>query len=386
MSHGLLYSALKSIKPLRTLVRRLRSIWERYRLDAWVLEGAERTSGERVRVMFVGQIENCNYVMRVVFGENSIAVQPRKIWNHSAWKLLETSKSAYGLIFIQTNKTIPNFTHGRACYVIPSWIAGELDVKQALESPRTSTSVKRDIRHIRSSRFEYRTTRDPFVFERFISDMYLPYIRQTHGEGAVVATLDDFKEEADKGAELLLVDHDSKSVAGVLLGLDNLERMDALVLGVLDGDQNLVKAGAIAAIYYFSLLHAQKRGYQKLFLGGARPFLNDGPFQYKKKWGLRITGRLSTMPDVRVLQPNPSFAAVQSFLRNNPFIFECDNKFRAAVFAGVDEVLNEESVERLRKAHDLPGIAGFTVFRLTSKMDPQIALSNSSPSVSETSL
>ena len=92
------------------------------------------------------------------------------------------------------------------------------------------------------------------------------------------------------------------------------------------------------------------------------------------------------MPDVWVLQADPSFAAVQSFLRNNPFIFECDNTFRAAVFAGVDEVLSEESIEHLRKAHDLPGIAGVTLFRFSSEMDPQIALSNSSPSVSETSL
>jgi hypothetical protein len=147
-----------------------------------------------------------------------------------------------------------------------------------------------------------------------------------------------------------------------------------------------VKAGALAAIYYFSLLFAENRGFSRLFLGGARPFLNDGPLQYKKKWGLRITGRLRTMPDVWVFRPHPASAAVRSFLRNNPFVFERDNAFRAAVFVGADEVLNEESIEHLRKAHGLPGIDGVTVFRLGSENDPQVTLTFFPSSISEPSL
>jgi len=386
MSHGILYNALKAVKPLRAMVRRLRSIWGRYRLNAWVLEGAERTGGEPIRVLFVGQVENCNYLARVVFADGSIAVRPRRIWKHRAWQLLAASDSVYGLIFIQTLEMPPDYAYRRECYAIPSWVAGELDVAHALLTPRTSTSVKRDVRHVRSSRFAYRTTHDPRAIERFFLDMYLPYIRRTHGDGAVVATLDEFKREADKGAELLLVDQDGKSVAGVLLGLDDPARMEALELGVLGADRGLVKAGALAAIYYFSLLFAANRGFSRLFLGGARPFLNDGPLQYKKKWGLRITGRLRTMPDVWVFRPYPASTAVQSFLRNNPFVFERDNACRAAVFVGADEVLSEESIEHLRKAHDLPGIAGITVFRLGYEMDPQVALTFASPCVSERSL
>jgi hypothetical protein len=386
MSHGILYNALKAVKPLRTLVRRLRRIWERYRLDAWVLEGAERTSGDPIRVLFVGQVENCNYLSRVVFGESPIAVKPRKIWKHRAWQLLAASDSAYGLIFIQTLDTPPDYAHRRDCYAIPSWVAGELDVAHALLTPRTSTSVKRDVRHVRSSRFAYRTTQDPHSIERFYSDMYLPYIQQTHCGGAVVATLDEFRREADKGAELLLVEQDGKSVAGVLLGLDDPARMEALELGVLGADRSLVKAGALAAIYYFSLLFAANGGYRRLFLGGARPFLNDGPLQYKKKWGLRLTGRLHTMPDVWIFRPYPASAAVQSYLHNNPFVFERDNTLRVAVFVGADEALSEVSIEHLRKAHGLPGITGVSVFRLGSEMDPQVALAYALPSVSEPSL
>jgi hypothetical protein len=92
------------------------------------------------------------------------------------------------------------------------------------------------------------------------------------------------------------------------------------------------------------------------------------------------------MPDVWIFRPYPASAAVQSFLRNNPFVFERDNAFRAAVFVGADEVLSEESIEHLCKAHDLPGITGVSVFRLGSEMDPQVALAYALPSVSEPSL
>jgi hypothetical protein len=375
MNHGILYNALKAIKPLRALVRRLRSLWQRYRQEAWVLEGAERSSGEPLRVLFVGQIENCNYLARVVFAEGSIATQRRMMWKHHAWRLLDLPDCAYGLIFIQTSITLSKHAQMHGCFVVPTWVAGELDVAHALESPCASTSVKRDIRHIRSSQFVYRTTRDPGAIDRFYTEMYLPYIQQTHGDGAFAATLDEFRHEADKGAELLLVEQDGKAVSGVLLGLGDPERMEALELGVLGADRNLVKAGALAAIYYFSLQHAANSGYQRLFLGGVRPFLNDGPMHYKKKWGVRLTGRLRTMPDAWIFRPHPRSAAARSFLLNNPFVFEKDDSLHAAVFVGENEVLGEEPVAHLRKTHSLPGVADITVFRLASEREPQAVLS-----------
>jgi hypothetical protein len=375
MNHGILYNALKAIKPLRALVRSLRSLWQRYRLEAWVLEGAERCSGEPIRVLVVGQVENCNYLARVVFADGSIAVQRQKMWKHHARSLLDVPDCPYGLIFIQTDKTLPEPAQVHDRFVVPTWIAGELDVIRALESPSASTSVKRDVRHIRSSRFQYRTTRDPGAIDRFFADMYLPYIQQTHGGGAFAASLDEFRQEAEKGAELLLVEQDGKAVAGVLLGLNDPERMEALELGVLDADRSLVKAGALAAIYYFSLLHAANRGFRRLFLGGARPFLNDGPLQYKKMWGVQLTGRLRTVPDAWIFRPHPHSAAARSFLLNNPFVFEKDDSFHAAVFVGEHEVLGEEPIARLRKSHSLPGIAGITVLRLASEREPQAALS-----------
>jgi len=366
MSHGTLYSTLKLIAPLREAVRWARRLLERFRWDVWIVTGEERSSGELITMFFSGQIENCNYITRLIFRESSIETRHKKMWSWNAFGVLDRAAVPYALIFIQVEQLTRSLAVRHRCFVIPSWIAGELDVARALESRRGNESVKTDLRNIKRNRFTYKVTRDHGEMERFYSTMYLPYVRQNHGSRAFVATLEELRREATKGAELLLVEQDGKTVAGVYLGIHDSERIDALELGVSGGDHGLVKMGALAAIYYYALVHAAEGRYARLFLGGARPFLNDGPLQYKKKWGLRITGRLRTLPDLLVFQPRLGSAAVKSFLKNNPFVYEELDMFRAAVFLDTDKQppLPEETIQQLRKAYCLPGLGGLSVFSI----------------------
>ena len=357
-------NALRAVKPLRALVRRLRGIWAAYRLDAWVLEGMERTSGEPIRVLYVGQIENCNYIARVVFAEGSGKPRRHPMWSWRVNALLKKAESIYGMIFLQQP---PGADIGRLrqpCFVLPSWLAGELDVATALASYRGNESVKTDLRNIRRNGFTYRVTRDPGDIERFYSEMYLPYVRQTHGQGAFVASRKELERESGSELVLLLIEQQGRCVAGVCLGTHDHERLDALELGVAGADRNLVRMGALASIYYYSLVYSAERKFSRLYLGGSRPFLHDGALQYKKKWGLSIVGRLPTLPDVIVFQPRLDAAAVQSFLVNNPFVYEDRGAFRAAVFVGARQSTSDKSFDELRKACCLRGLAGATVFRI----------------------
>ena len=364
MSHGILYNALKAVKPLRAMVRRLRSIWGRYRLNAWVLEGAERTGGEPIRVLFVGQVENCNYLARVVFGEGPVGRRLHRMWSGRVDSLLNESVSNYGMIFVQRKPGADAWLPGQPCFVLPGWLAGELNVAQGLASHRGNESVKTDLRNIRRNGFTYRITREPRDLEHFYSAMYLPYVQQTHGDRAFVATQDELGRESGDRLELLLVEHNGKPVAGVYLGIHDRERVDALELGVVGADRNLVRMGALAAIYYYALVYATEGNFPRLYLGGSRPFLHDGALQYKKKWGLYIVGRLHTLPDVFVFKPRLDNAAVRSFLLNNPFIYEERGAFRAAVFISGQQTSSEKSTDQIRKAYCLPGLAGATVFRI----------------------
>jgi len=357
-------NALRAVKPLRALVRRLRGVWATYRLDAWELEGAERTSGEAIRALYVGQIENCVFFAQVVFAAGSVERQRRRVWSWQVAALLNKPKMVYDMIFVQRQPGVDARHLRQPCFVLPSWIAGELSVTQALASHRGNKSVKSDLRNIRRSGFTYRTTCDSGELDRFLFEMYLPYVRQIRGDGAFVTTREELDREAGGAPELLLIEQHNRAVAGVCLGVHDQDRLDALELGVIGGDRDLVRKGALAAIYYFSLVYAAERKFSRLYLGGSRPFLRDGPFQYKKKWGLRIVGRLPTLPDVIVFRPRLSAVGVRSFLTNNPFVYEEGGAFRAAVFVDEREPTSDKSFDELRKAYCLRGLAGATLFRI----------------------
>jgi hypothetical protein len=358
------YRTLKAVKPLRAAVRHLRKVWRTLRPDAWVLEGVERTSGEFTRVLYVGQIENCVFVAQVVFAAGSVERRRRRMWSWQVSALLHKPKMVYDMIFVQRQPGVDARRLGQPCFVLPSWVAGELSVTQALASHRGNKSVKTDLRNIHRYGFTYRTTCDSRELDRFLSDMYLPYVRQTRGDGAFVATREELERTAGIELRLLLIEREGKDVAGVCLGVHDQDRLDALELGVVGADRDLVRKGALAAIYYFSLVYAAERKFSRLYLGGSRPFLRDGPFQYKKKWGLKIVGRLPTLPDVIIFRPRLSAVGVRCFLTNNPFVYEEGGEFRAAVFVDKQQSPFAESTDTVRKANCLPGLAGATVFRI----------------------
>lgn len=364
MSDGVLYNALKAIKPLRIAVRRARAVRERHFRDVWRLTGPERHSGEAIRVFCAGQREVCRYIEQLVFAPGSAQVRHGRMWSRRVPAMLTREHAPCGLTFVQVHDAVPPEAVRAGVFVLPSWLAGELDVAHALSCQRGNDSVRTDLRNIRRQGFTSRLTRDPGEIERFYHTMYLPYVRQRHGERGFIATLAELERESGHGVELLLIGHGGREVAGAILGTHDAQRLDALELGVLGGDRDLVRKGALAAIYYFALQLAAQRGHTRLFLGGSRPFLTDGALRYKSKWGLRITGRLPSMPDRLLLRPQLDDPGAASFLRNNPFVYEQpEGAFRIAVFVGAQESAARTPADWL-DGRELGGIAGVSTFRL----------------------
>ena len=353
---------LKAIGPLRKLVRLLKRTRDRYRISVWTLSGLEHVTQQPISVFYSGQIENCNYLARVVFGDGRYASAPRRMWIGSVMRLLTKPTSPYSLIFLQLDRLPSHLAATQRYFVIPSWAAGEIDVARALERCKTNASIKTDLRHIRRNGLTYRTTVDSDEIERFYATMYLPTVKQAHSDCAFVTTLEELKREAGS-LQLLLVEQNGDPIAGVCLGTRDRRRLDALELGVANGNRELLKLGALAATYYYTLLYASENAYPTVYLGGARAFLRDGPLQYKRKWGLSITGRLPSMPELFVFQPRLASPATAAFLVNNPFIYQDGDVFRGAVFLDGDSA-RDGDVAELPKTYGIGGLRGVSVFRI----------------------
>ena len=361
-----IYRTLRTIKPLRVAVRAMRKILERHYVVTWRLEGSERVSGHPLIVFFAGQLENKNYFADLAFDGSHTETTCRKMWVWSVFKLAKERRGDYGLVIIDVQVPWYRLLKKPDAFLIPCWIRGEVELAVASRQFKQSVSVKSDLSRIRQNNLHYMVTTNQQEFDRFYHRMYLPNVTRTYGDKAYPMTYVEMMKEVDH-CELLLVKKDADDVAGIVLVYDGAE-VRAWSLGVKDGDPGHVKAGALSALYYFSILHLISKGYRRLHLGATRPFLRDGVLRYKKKWGTRIVGR-----SLRwfVLNPMQNVIGVKAFLANNPFVFEDDSGLNGALFVGEGPLLSDDEIRKLETyCHEL-GIQSVKMFRFPEQHWPQ---------------
>lgn len=356
-AQGAIYRALRTIKPLRITVRAMRGTLGHHRVLTWRLEGNERVSGHPLTVFFAGQLENKNYIADLVFDGSLTETTCGKMWLWSVFKSAKERRGDYGLVIIDVQVPWYRLFKSPGAFLVPCWIRGEVVLATASARFKRNESVKSDLRKIRHNDLQYRVTKDRHEFDRFYHRMYLPYVTRTYGDRAYPMTYAEMMKELDH-CELLLVKEDADDVAGVILVYDGAE-VRAWSLGVEDGNPAHVKAGALAALYFFSMSHLISKGYQRLHLGATRAFLKDGVLQYKKKWGTRV---VSGSRRWFVLNPLRDIFGVKAFLANNPFIFESDSRLNGALFVGQGSSLSDDEVHKLEKdCHEL-GIQSVKIF------------------------
>jgi len=358
----MIYRLLRVITPLRAAVRAVRQVLGRHRVLTWRLEGSERVSGHPLTVFFAGQFENKNYIADLAFDGSHTETACRKMWLWNVFKLAKERSGDYALVIIDVQVPWYRLFKSPHAFLIPCWIRGEVDLAVASGQFKRSESVKSDLRKIRQNDLQYRVTRDEHEFDHFYHRMYLPYVTRTFGDRAYSMTYAEMMKELDH-CELLLVKDDADDVAGMILVYDGAE-VRAWSLGVKDGDPAYVKAGALAALYYFSMSHLINKGYQRLHLGATRAFLRDGVLLYKKKWGTRIVGSSRRW---FVLNPLRNIIGVKAFLANNPFVFESDGRLNGALFVGQGPSFADDEVHKLQKDCRELGIQSLKIFRLPEK-------------------
>jgi hypothetical protein len=355
--HGSIYRVLRAITPVRRAARAARGFLDRYRLPTWSLEGAERHSGQPLRIFFAGQLENKNYIARLAFGENHTEIECGGMWLWSAYRQAGNNRAGHDLAVVDSDTSLARRLKGSDAFLIPNWIRGEIDLAVAVQQIKRSESVKTDLRKIRQYGLCFEVTKEEREFERFYHDMYLPYANETYAGMMFLMPHEDLRKFMAQ-SELLWVKNGAEKVAGLMLRSDGVISR-AYVLGVKDGDPQYVKSGALGAAYYFAILHLTERGAQRLHLGGSRPFLRDGVLQYKKKWGIRIVDK---SPQFFVLTRTRNTRASLSFLANNPFFFETEDVLSGAIFNGRDLGIPDVAIHRWRKEFEDMGISHVQVF------------------------
>jgi hypothetical protein len=152
----------------------------------------------------------------------------------------------------------------------------------------------------------------------------------------------------------MVISHKGKEVCGVLF-----EQKDDMMMlryaGVLQGDIDLIKKGAFSAFYYFFMIYAKEQKMELVNFGGARPFFNDGLFQYKRKWGMKVEP-CDLVKEIFGLRIVSESGPLKQFLIHNPFI-GMNEKNELIGFVFVDKkTFNDAMNNQCEKRFQTPGV------------------------------
>ncbi|MCD6467511.1 MAG: GNAT family N-acetyltransferase [Methanomicrobia archaeon] len=267
------------------------------------------------------------------------------------------------IIFVKTDKLFAPLLRRKGFFILPEWIRMSLDISRPLNYiyDGFKKSAKEDIRKIKKYGYTYEFSTNLEKFEFFYHKIYLPYILRRHGKRTIESAVNyyEIRNLFERG-KLMLVKMGERYVSGLIFRTEG-DTAIALYTGVLSNPDYLSKAAG-SALYYFFIEWAKKQGFIKIKFGGARPFLNDGTFQYKKKWGMKISiSRM--MPGIFGLKIcNYESKATQSFLLHNPFLCIDKNRLKAMIFS--HRKISDEESQKLRKKYYAPGMSDFEIVHL----------------------
>jgi hypothetical protein len=194
----------------------------------------------------------------------------------------------YGLVVFCGTTTPPELA-GEVLHT-PAMVDLEMPVPAVLEGPlaRWSRSARADISKLRRDHFEYDVqTGDAWVHE-FHRRFHNPSMAERHGTEAYTASERDLRQGARaQGAEFLRIVRDGVWVGGIL-NRSTPEGYRLQRLGWRSGEQQLLKAGVVSAIYWSSIRRAAELGHGCVHFGQVPPYLEDGLMFFKGKWGARF--------------------------------------------------------------------------------------------------
>lgn len=330
MVHGVLYGALKRIKPLRAGVGRLRRIGERAWADVWVVSGNERRKGKPLTALIAGHLETKNYIADLLF-ERPYEERHERVWRSRLLRGASAGRTNHDIAFIDTDAPTAGAKVPRNVFRLRGWVRTELDLSHASECARRDRGIKSDLRKVRKNRLSHDITSDPVELERFYWDMYVPYAEQGFADKAIYMNHESFQAGL-KDPELVRVYRDEQFVAGMVIVYHDNGEPHLWTLGVRNGDREDARQGTLAALYLYAFEHLRERGCSHVLLGGVRPFLIDGVLRYKRKWGAHLIPGDDGDPHWLMVVVGTATEAVRDFLCASPLLGEDEQGLIGAVF------------------------------------------------------
>jgi hypothetical protein len=277
------------------------------------------------------------------------------------WRANELANLSTGdITIVEANRHLIHQLPNQYAFVMPVFVEMVLDVQGDWEDVkrRFRKSVRKERQRVEKHGYRYAVSYSDQDFETFYYDMYIPTMKNRHGARAVLMPKNEAYQYFRHGL-LFLVERDGQHVCGGVCRLDQ-DTVRFIVIGVVNGDQQLIKEGAIGALNYFRIQWANQSGYKAVDLGYCRPFMTT-LFHNKRKWGTAAKAPLDLKQRIWIkLQRNTP--TVYRFMKDNPCLV-MNEKYQLYWLVTTDnsEAAKAEHELEWRKEYETPGLKGLLI-------------------------
>jgi hypothetical protein len=310
----------KNIGAMLEYVWQLSAAFRAIRADALLIKGHERISGEPMTVFYFGNYENYAYMVERLFRDYEIVNHHENVLalKVNSW----TSKyySQVSLVFLDVELLYCKLVSREHYVQMPSMVNLKLRLYESwdrvVEQFRKNTR-RVDLRKVRKYELSYRISHDEQDYLDFYQYMYKPYLIRRFQDKVVLEPEWKVLRQCRKGELIHIRRGDQTVAAAVLHQLDG--RLASLWVGVPEDLPEDLYRGAFAGLYYFTIQYAYEQGCTVVDFLGSKPLLNDGSFQFKRRWGVYLEENPAPWGDI-LLRPVQFTPAVKNVFVHNPCI------------------------------------------------------------------
>jgi hypothetical protein len=241
---------------------------------------------------------------------------------------------------------------------VPAWVALRCRPADAHILARRHTALDRDLRNIRHWGLSTEITEGDGNFDYFYDKMYLPFMTQRHGDSAYVRDSRWCRQSLRHGGFVWVL-QDGQRVGGCLFERHG-RTLELCVVGLLNGNPELKRQGAISALYMRAVEQARIEGCEWAGFGAVRPSLTDGLLRFKAKWDSSLCASLTNSYSflVRWERWNP---AVEALLSSTPLIYSAAGGFSAVAVLARPGPAEQSDLQSLRRMLWVNGLSRLTI-------------------------
>jgi hypothetical protein len=241
-------------------------------------------------VAYRGYPEGLTYVMPYLREQQAAVAGAVETTDGAAatWRQVRREEPAADLLVVGCSRGRALRLPREASVVLPFRVHLLLDIVGDAEAMHRTISrnERRQFANLRKQHeWTYEVGADERCLHYFYERMHLPTMATRHGEEARSTDLDIALRGLFRHGRLLFVREGEQRVAGVLCRLEDEGRtLRMRLLGVLDGDDEHYRSGAVKAVYYLTMEWAAENGVTRIDFAGGDPFPGKGVFQFKRRF------------------------------------------------------------------------------------------------------